>query len=442
MSAVGQVSPGIAVVSTFGPSDWWMLVSIVVLLIGSILLAVAETTLTQTTVVKARSLVDEGRSGASRLLAVITDLERYLNSVLLVVLIFQTTQAILVGVLADRHLGAWGLVVATTLNITVVFVLAEAAPKTWSLQNPERAALLAAPLVQAVGSLPPIRLAAKGLIGLTNIVLPGKGLQKGPWVSEEEILALADAAVAGSVLLDDERDLIESIIDFGDTVAREIMVPRTDMVSMAATFPVTDMVEVAILNGLSRFPVYGENIDDVIGVVYAKDLVRAERDGRGHEAVAHLMRPPVVVPETKRVAELLKEMQARSTHMAIVIDEYGGTAGLVTLEDLIEELVGDISDEFDRPERLHERLADGSVLVFDPSINVDDLNDEFDLTLPEGDWDSVGGMAFSLLGRVPEVGDRVDVPGATLVVEGMVGRRIARLRVEAADTSASESTSR
>jgi len=425
----------------FGAGDWWMLIAVVLLLVGSILLAVAETTLTQTTMVKARSLVDEGRSGADRLLIVISDLDRYLNSVLLVVLIFQTTQAILIGVLADRHLGAWGLVLATMLNITVVFVLAEAAPKTWSLQNPERAALLAAPLVQAIGSVPPVRLVAKALIGLTNIVLPGKGLQKGPWVSEEEILALADAAVAGSVLLGGERDLIESIIEFGDTVAREIMVPRTDMVSMAATFPVTDMVEVAILNGLSRFPVYGENIDDVIGVVYAKDLVRAERDGRGHEAVSHLMRPPVVVPETKRVAELLAEMQAHSTHMAIVIDEYGGTAGLVTMEDLIEELVGDISDEFDRPERLHERLADGSILVFDPSINVDDLNDEFDLDLPEGDWDSVGGMAFSLLGRVPEVGDRVEVPGATLVVEGMLRRRIARLRVESTSRSTSESDS-
>ena len=417
------------VVSGWSAADSWMLVAIVVLLLVSILLAVAETTLTQISLVKARSLVEERRSGAERLVSVIEDPVRYLNSVLLVVLVFQIAQSTLVGVLADRHLGGWGIALATLVNVVIVFVLAEAAPKTWSLQHPERAALASATLISMIGSFPPIRLAARGLIGVTNILLPGKGLQQGPWVSEEEIRALAHAAAAGSVIEDEERDLIDSIIDFGDTVAREIMVPRTDMVAMQADFAITDMAEVAILNGLSRFPVYREHLDDIVGLVLAKDLMRAERDGNGAQPVSTLMRDAFFVPETKKVSELMREMQARSTHMAVVIDEYGGTAGLATLEDLIEELVGEISDETDRAKQLVEVEPSGEIVVHDPSLNIDDLNDSNDLQLPEGEWDSVGGYVFASLGRVPEVGDVVEADVATLIVEKMDGRRIAQIRI-------------
>ncbi len=419
--------------ASWGGVDTWMLVGILLLLLLSVVLSVAETTLTQISPVKAMALVEEGRSGADRLQRVIQDPTRYLNSVLLVVLVFQIGQSTLVGVLADRHLGAWGIAAATLLNIVVVFVVAEAAPKTWSLQHPEQAALASAPLVAMIGAFPPVHYAATALIGLTNVILPGKGLTQGPWVSEEEILALAQAAVAGSVIEDEERDLIESIIDFGDTVAREIMIPRTDMVAMQSDFAVSDMLEVAILNGLSRFPVYREHLDDVIGIVLTKDLVRAEHDGGGAGSVEALARDPFFVPETKRVAELLREMQARSTHMAVVIDEYGGTAGLVTLEDLIEELVGEISDETDRTKRSVEVEESGDIVVHDPSLNLDDLNDSHDLVLPEGDWDSVGGLVFARLGRVPQVGDVVPTERATLTVEKMDGRRIAQIRIAAVE---------
>ena len=415
--------------SGWSTSDWWMLVAILLLLVLSVLLRVAETTLTQISRVKAKALVDDGRSGAERLLRVIEDPARYLNSVLLVVLVFQVAQSTLVGVLADRHVGGWGIAAATMLNVVVVFVLAEAAPKTWSLQHPERAALASAPVISAIGSFPPIRISARGLIGLTNVLLPGKGLQQGPWVSEEEILALAHAAAAGSVIEDEERDLIESIIDFGDTVAREIMVPRTDMIALRAGDPITDMVEVAILNGRSRFPVYREHLDDVVGLVLAKDLMRVERDGDGAAPVESIMRDAFFVPETKKVAELMREMQARSTHMAIVIDEYGRTAGLVTLEDLIEELVGEISDETDTNRQQVEVEPSGEIVVHDTSLNLDDLNDAHDLVLPEGDWDSVGGFVFATLGRVPEVGDVVETEAASLSVEKMDGRRIGQIRI-------------
>lgn len=416
--------------ATFETADAWMLVAIGVLLVVSILLAIAETSLAVISVHKAKALVEEGRNGAERVLRVASDPARYLNSVLLVVLVCQLVQATLVGVVAQRTLGGLGVVLAAIVNVGVVFVVAEAAPKTWTLQNPERAAILSAPLASAIGSFPPIALSAKALIGLTNLVLPGKGLKRGPWVSEAEILALADAAVEGSVLEGEERDLIESIIDFGDTITREIMVPRTDMVVMQADYLVTDMVEVAILNGLSRFPVYGEGVDDIIGVVFTKDLVRAERDGGGNRPVRELVRPVLFVPETKKVAELLREMQRTHSHMAIAVDEYGGTAGLVTMEDMLEELVGEIHDEFDIELPEYLVTANGEVVVNDPSINVDDLNQACELHLPEGDdWDSLGGLVFSLLGRVPEVGDEVAANGYLLRVEAMDGRRIASVRI-------------
>jgi CBS domain containing-hemolysin-like protein len=414
--------------SSFTGVDLWLILAIVVLILISGVLALAETAITRTSRAKAQALVDQGVAGAERLRAVVGNLERDLNSLFLVLLVTQTVQASLTGVVAVRVLGGWGVAVATAVNIVVVFVVAEAAPKTWALQHTERAALFAAPIVAFVGRA--FRLVARLLIGLTNVILPGKGLKKGPFVTEEEVLALADEAVEAGGIDESERELITSIIEFGDTVARETMVPRTEMITMQADFKVSDMLEVAILNGLSRFPVYVESVDDIVGIVYAKDLMRVERDGGGQRPVRELARDAMFVPETKRAAELLREMQTRKNHMAIVIDEYGGTAGLVTLEDLLEELVGEIHDEFDVEEHAVETdPRTGDLVVHDPGQNLDDLNEAQDLQLPTGDWDSLGGLVYAELGRVPEVGDEVEVGEYHLRVEGMEGRRIARVRI-------------
>src|SRR5690606_1937929 len=208
--------------------------------------------------------------------------------------------------------------------------------------------------------------------------------------------ALAEEAAEHSVIEESERDLIESIIDFGDTVVREIMVPRTDMVSIGSDATVAGVVDMAIERGLSRIPVFGENTDDIAGVVYVKEAMRAEREGGGERPALELAHPAMFVPETKRVTELLAEMQSRHTHMAIVIDEYGGTAGLATLEDLLEELVGEITDEFDEDTPNVETLPNGDVLI-NATLNVDAINEELDLELPEeGNWDSLGGLVFGL----------------------------------------------
>ena len=406
--------------------DIWLGVAAVVLVLLAAVLAVAETALTQMTKARATAMVEQGRRGADRVQRIVANIERDLNGVYLAVNVVQTSQAAIVGLLAVKLFGGWGAFVGVLLNVAVLFALAEAAPKTWALQHPERAALLTAPVVEGVGKV--LRWPARGLIGVANILLPGKGLAKGPFVTEEELLAIAGEAVQNAVIEESELDLIESVIDFGDTVAREIMVPRTDMVMIASDRTVTDFVELAIDKGLSRIPVFGENADDVTGIVYLKDAMRTEREGGGSRSVTVLLRPAHFVPETKHVSELLKEMQSRKNHMSVVVDEYGGTAGLVTLEDLIEELVGEIEDEFDTDAPAMVHLADGDVVV-NATLNVDDLSEELDLELPEGNWDSIGGLVLGLLGRVPVPGDSVVADGARLVVERVDGRRISQVRI-------------
>ncbi len=406
-----------------------LLVGIVVVLLAVLIfLALAETALTRVSPSRAAALQAGGQRGARHLLGLVEHPERFLNSLLLVVLVLQTVQTALTTIVAERVFGGLGVAVALFVNIVVVFVLAEAAPKTWALEHPDHAVLLTAGPVRLLSRFWPLLWLSRALIGLTNVILPGKGLKGGPFVSEEELLAMADQAAEAEVIEFEERALINRIIEFGDTIVREVMVPRTDMVTVESGFRVGAVMEIVLLNGYSRLPVVGEGIDDVTGLVYAKDLMRAERDGHEDEAVAELARPATFVPETKRVSELLPEMQDEKFHMAIVVDEYGGTAGLVTLEDLIEELVGEIVDEYDMEDARVEPLPGGGLRVAG-GLSIDDANDVLDPPLPEGDWDTVAGLVFSELGRIGMVGDVVEVAGYRLLVDKVQGRRISRVRV-------------
>jgi len=239
---------------------------------------------------------------------------------------------------------------------------------------------------------------------------------------------MADVAAEDEVIESEELTLIRSIITFGDTIVRAVMVPRPDMVAVAAGDRVGAVIERAIAAGYSRIPIYESSIDDVAGIVFTKDLMRAARDGHGEEPVRSLLRQAHFVPETKRVAELMREMQKDKFHIAIAIDEYGGTAGLVTLEDLIEELVGEIVDEFDVEEPLVEPLPDGGMRV-NARMSIGELNEVLHAELPMGDWDTVGGLVLNLLGHIPSEGEAVEVDGHRLSAEKVQGRRIGRVRI-------------
>jgi CBS domain containing-hemolysin-like protein len=418
-----------------------------VLVLFAAVLAVAETAFTHLGRARAEA-IDNARSGKTReangngsgedtdpahagvLVGLLERRGQVLNPVLFLVLVCHLAVATIVAVVVHDRWGVEAVLVALGIELVVIYVVAEAAPKTWALEHTDAAAVRVAPLVRGLAALAPLRWILRLLIGITNVLVPGRARREGPSVSEDELLALAGVAAEASVIDASERTLIESIIEFGDTIAREVMVPRTEMVTVGAGFRVDAAIEVAIAHGFSRLPAYGDGgVDDIVGVIYAKDLMRAERDGHIEEPIDTMLRNARLVPETKRVAELLREMQTEQFHIAIVVDEYGGTAGLVTLEDVIEELVGEIQDEFDVEEPLVEPAAGGGIRVH-ARMAVDEVNALLQGELPEdGDWDSVGGLVYHQLGHVPSEGEAVVVAGYRLAAEKVQGRRIGRVRI-------------
>jgi putative hemolysin len=409
--------------------DLALLVAILAILAVLIVLAIAETGLNRISRVKARAIADASYSRSAEALAdLVEHPERFINPLLVTVTALQTAQAFLTTILADRLFGPWGVFGAFILNVVVFFVLAESMPKTWAVLHTDRAGLATARLTSVLVSFPPLRLISRGLIGLTNVLLPGKGLKQGPFVSEQELLGILGAAAEDEVIEHEERELIESIIEFGDTVAREVMLPRPDMVIIPNDATVSSSLDLAIANGFSRLPVFGPGDDDVIGLAYMKDLIRAEREDRGDLSVLDLVRPVRFIPENKPVSRLMREMQAGKFHLAIVADEYGDVVGLITLEDCLEELVGEIVDEYDTDTAQVQRLANGEVIV-DGGMSIDEVNEVVGAELPDDDWDTVGGLVFSTLEHVPTVGEDVEFGGWHFTVEEVEGRRVRLVRI-------------
>lgn len=404
----------------------WLLVAFLIVFVA--FMAMAETALTRMTRIRAQTLREDGRRGGEALLRLVNHPDRFLNPLLFIVMFCHFAISTLVALLIKEGLPWWGGLLVLVGEVGLVFVVSESAPKTWALQHTDRAALMMAPLVRFVVAFPPLQWIARALIGLANVLLPGKGLKHGPATTEQELLAMADAALEEDVIEHEERSMIHSVIEFGDTVVREVMVPRPDMVTVPATATVDDAMGTAIEHGLSRLPVTRDSKDDIAGIAYVKDLMRAHRDGRKDVPVVQVARPARFAPEGKPVADLMREMQGQKFHMAMVLDEYGGTAGLVTLEDLLEELVGEIVDEYDTEEAQIERLPNGDVRV-NARMLIDEVNELLDVAWPSEDWDSIGGLFLNLLGRPAAEGEQVRFEGHTLRAERVKGRRIGRVRI-------------
>ena len=385
-------------------------------------LACAEVGLSRVSRVRVEELARADRRGAPRLQQVLADPPRSLNLLLLLRLVCELSAAgIVTAYCLDRVDGSLAVVLAVLVMTLISYIVIGVAPRTIGRQQAERVALLSAgptlSLARLFGPLPRL------LILLGNALTPGKGFREGPFASEAELRDLVEMAQERGVVEQSERDMIESVFELGDTIVRGVMVPRTDIVVIERGKTVRQAVNLLLRSGFSRVPVVGENTDDVVGVVYLKDLVRKERaEGGGQLKVEDAMREPVFVPESKPVDELLREMQASLGHIAVVVDEYGGTAGLVTIEDVLEEIVGEITDEYDREDPPVEELEDGSVRVT-ARLPVEDLEQRYDVHLPHEDVDTVGGLLATLLGRVPIPGATVEVQGLVLLAESAKGRR-------------------
>jgi CBS domain containing-hemolysin-like protein len=410
-------------------TDVWTLVVVVLLTAVAAFLAAAETSLTRMSRARAMHLAEEQRRGARQLLALVEQPARFLNLVLLLVLVVQFfATALFTSVLSRLVGGGLGVAIAATVMTILTFIFAEVAPKTYAVQQTDRAALAVAPVIYVLTRLPVLGPLTRLLIGIGNVVTPGKGLKSGPFVSEDEIRALVDEAERDEVIEEEEREMIHSIFEFGDTILREVMVPRPDMVAVPVTMSLQEVLELILRSGFSRIPVYQRDIDDVVGLAYAKDVLRRLHDGQADKPLVDILRPALFMPESMRAAECLREMRRRKSHMVIVIDEYGGTAGLVTIEDLLEEIVGEIADEYDLEEPNVEPLPDGDFRV-NARLGIDEVNELLDVDLPATEWDSIGGLLFNVVGGVPREGQEVEFQGLRLRAERVQGRRIGRVRI-------------
>jgi CBS domain containing-hemolysin-like protein len=370
------------------------------------------------------------RPGAARLLPIIADRARYVNLLVLLRLAFEITATALVVVIAREffRLGP-SIAVGATVMVLVSYVLIGVGPRTVGRQHAYQIAIASAIPLRIIGRL--LGPLSKLLILVGNAITPGRGFREGPFASEIELRELVDLAKERGVVADEERRMIQSVFELADTTAREIMVPRPDMVWIEADKTAVQAISLAVRSGHSRVPVIGETVDDVVGVVYLKDLVEQAFMGGsegGSKPVAQFMRPAVFVPDSKPLDKLLEDMQRNRNHMALLVDEYGGIAGLVTIEDVLEEIVGEIVDEYDENEVAPiEQLGEGEYRV-SARVHLEDLGELLDVELDEEEVDTVGGLIALLLGRVPLPGATVRANGLELVAEGGPDAR-GRLRI-------------
>lgn len=408
-----------------------IIVSLVLVLI-LILLGAAESALTNVSRARAEGMRDDEVRGSLELLRLIDDRPRMIAPILALALAAQLGLASIIALAVERQWGGRWVPLALVIEIAVLFVVAELFPKTWAVRNIDRAAPMAANLARLLMAVPPVRWLVGALMLLVRPLLGRTPRTATPVGSEEELFAFADAAVAAEVIEDSEGEIIQSLVMFGDTIVREAMVPRPDVISVNVNETIDEAIVQLVDSGHSRMPITGDDKDDVRGIVHIKDLFSRVQRGRGSHFVSIAGRQPYFVPETKRAADLLAELRELPDSMVIVVDEYGGMAGIVTLEDLIEEILGDIVDEFDRnDEPLLEPLRTGEWRVHG-RIPVDEFNELLGANLPDDDWDTIGGLIFDALGRVPEAGESVVESGYELTVERIEGRRITRVRVQEA----------
>jgi len=414
------------VIAALTALDWTELGVVLSLIAVAALLAASETAISRMSRVRAYHLREEGRRGAKAAVRIAEDPARYLNVVLLLVLLAQLGGTTLATVVAIRHLHQVGEWVATGIMTLLLFMFAEVTPKTFAVQQTDRVALRLAPVI--VGITLAIGPVARFLISVANVVMPGKGLPQGPFVTEQEIKAMAEMASDEEVIEEGEKELIHSIFEFGDTLVREVMVPRPDLVAAPINSAMRQILDLVLRHGFSRIPVYRNTLDEIVGVVYAKDLLRHLHAGKENVPLDTIMREPFFVPETKKIDDLLREMQLRRVHIALVTDEYGSVAGLVTIEDLLEELVGEIADEYDREEPQIEPVDEQTYRV-NGRLSIDDVNELLDVKLPHEEWDTVAGLMYELLGAVPTQGETVTYDNITLTAEKVQGRRIAKVLI-------------
>ncbi len=415
----------------FDAETWLQLFILFVSLFLCGVASAAETALTSISRIKLKNLVGEGDALAAQIERILNEPNRFLSTILVVNSVAVIVASTMATVLALRFSASLGELISSVLISLVVLIFCEITPKTAAVQNPLRwARALIGPVRAAAWLLHPVVWMLSAITSLLVRMLGGQVKHRGPFVTEEELRLLVTVGEEEGVLEEEETEMIHSIFEFADTTVREVMVPRIDMVTLDSNATVTEAVDLALQGGFSRIPVYEASVgvDEVIGVLYTKDMLKQLREGHHTFPIRDLVRPAYFVPETKKLDDLLREIRQKRVHMVIVVDEYGSVAGLVTIEDLVEEIVGDIKDEYDHEENLYEQVNEREY-IFDAKINIYDFNDVMNMHLEDTDYETLGGFMYAQLDKIPNAGDTIEFEGLTLTVLATKGRRITKIRV-------------
>ena len=401
------------------------IVSIILLLVFAGFLAASESALTSIS----RIVIDEleGKRGGALLRKYSAQPARYLNVILLVRKLCEFTATVLLAVILLRNYpSAQAMALTVAIMVVLSYVVVGVGPRTLGKQQPHKYARYG--IIVAYGMAFLLGPVTKILISVGNALTPGKGFRSGPFTSEAELRDLVDQAHERGLVESDEHEMIHSVFELGDTLVRELMVPRTDMVWVEKDKTLRQGLSLALRSGYSRIPVIADSVDNIVGIVYVKDLAKRVLDhheAEQSESIEMHMRPANFVPEIKMADDLLKEMQKNQIHLAIVVDEYGGTAGIITIEDIIEEIVGEIADEYDDGVESFAWLSENKARA-KASLHIEDLAEELKIKINEDDYegiDTVGGLMAQILGRVPIAGSTITVGDYLITSERPVGRR-------------------
>ncbi len=406
------------------PGSWWL---ILILVCGSAFFSASETALTSLNKIKLRNMVEENVKNADKIQKLIDDPNRLLSSILIGNNLVNNAAASLTTMIAVSLLGGQSGVGAATMIITIIILIfGEITPKTLASQNAEKVSIGVAKIISGVViiSTPVVKVMNLITNGLIRI-LGGDTSGKTPTITEAELKTMVNVSHEEGVLEVDERRMINNVFDFGDSKAKDVMTPRTDMICVEDNITYDEIVSIFKEERFSRLPVYHESVDNIVGILYVKDIIFIDVE---HFKTTDYMREPFFTYESKPISELFSEMRNNRIPAAIVLDEYGGTSGLVTLEDMVEEIVGDIADEYDEQEKEIEVIKEDEFVV-DGSTRLEDVNEMIGLHLESEDFDTIGGYVIGILGSLPDGGEEVEENGIKIVVEEVDKNRIEKLRI-------------
>ncbi|MEM2934332.1 MAG: hemolysin family protein [Halobacteria archaeon] len=406
---------------------YWIL--LIALLILSAFFSASEMAIFSSNKIRMKKYAENGNKNAILIEQMFKNPERVLNTILVGNNIVNLGAAAVATAIAIDYFGDIGIGIATGMMALLILTFGEIVPKSYAAKNANQVALaVAKPMNFLIRLFSPVVLIFNGLANSLIKALGGETIKPTPRITQDELKMLLKLGEQEGVVEKGERKMINGIFEFGEKTAKEVMLPRIDMDCIEVKSTLEEALKVLLKKWRSRLPVYDGTIDNIVGILNLKDLLHLIKEKKYSTPIKEIIRPPYFIPDSKKLRDLLKEFQQNRIQMAIVIDEYGGTAGLITLEDLLEEIVGEILDEYDAIETQIQMVND-KIAIVDAKTNIDEVNEALGVDLPSGEYETIGGLIFDRLGKIPSPGEKIEVDGKILIVESMRGRRISKVKI-------------